>query len=254
MTQVKNEPDTNLDVRLQDQTSEIIDLYMLNLDDAINLTLSQGQSIDDKTITVTDATGVLDTGVHAIDISENGRKFQAIVTDVTGLVITFNTPLDMDITTNAIVQIAGWNLAVDGSTTMKKFSTAPPKGVSWDITRILLAMESTASMDDSTFGPLDALTNGVVLRKVGGITKNIFTVTNNGGLAERMYDVTYPTKVPAGVYAMRARRTFAGQDKNGVTIRLNGDTGDKLEFLISDDLADSTFTKFVCVAQGHVVE
>lgn len=243
-----------LDVNIQDQTSELIDLYMLELSAAITPNLTQGSSIDDFSITVDSVAGILDTGVHGINISENGKTFQAIVTDVTGLVITFNTPLDIDITTDAIVEIALWNMAVDGSATSRIFYVAPPAGVKWDITRIIFGMTGTAAMDDTTFGPIGVLSKGVVLRIVNGRTKNIFISADNGGLAERMYDLSYPAKVPAGTYALRGRRTFAGQDKNGVVIRLDGDEGDRLEWIIQDDLLDPTFTKFACVAQGHVVE
>ena len=239
---------------LQDKRSEVVDIYMTNLDDAITPTLTQGQSIDDQTITVDDATGVLGTGVHAINISENGRTFQAIVTNVAGNVITFNAPLDMNITVDAVVQIALWNMNINGSVTKKYFSVSPPTGAKWDITRIIIGMTGESAMDDSTFGNLASLTNGVVLRRINGVLENIFVVQNNGGFAERCYDTEYPTKVPAGIYAFRARRTFAGQEKNGVVIRLDGDSNDRLEFIINDDLSDASFTKFACVVQGNVVE
>lgn len=240
------------DVFIQDQTTEVIDLYMIELDSAIEPTLTQEQKVDDKSITVDDTTGILDDGSHAINISENGRTFQAIVTDVTGLVVSFNAPLDMDITTSAVVQIAKWNMVVDGATTARHFFVQPPTGVKWDIVRIIIGMTGTATMDDSTFGPINSLTNGVVLRVTNGCKKNVFVVQDNGGFAERTFDAEYPTKVPAGIYAFRARRTFGGQAKNGVTIRLSDDC--KLEIIVEDDLEDSTFTKFACVVQGHVVE
>lgn len=252
-TRVVNETGTDLDVMLQDQTSEVIDLYAIDLENAITPTLTQGQDIGDKSITVDDATGILDTGVHAINISEDGRLFQAVVTDVTGLVVSFNAPLDIDITTSAVVKIAPWNMAVDGSSTPRYFAVSPPEGVTWDITRFIVGMTGTATMDDSKFGSLASLSNGVVLQIINGTTKNLMVVNDNGGFAERAYDATYPTKVPAGVYAFRVRKTYGGQDKMGVVIRLNGDDGDELRWLIQDDLLDATFTKFACTFQGHVV-
>jgi len=115
-------------------------------------------------------------------------------------------------------------------------------------------MTATAAMDDSKFGSLDALTNGVVLRKKNGEVKNIFVVSDNGGIAERCYDTDYPTKVPAEIYAFRARRTFGGQDKNGVVVRLDGSESEELQIIIQDALSGGTLTKFAVVAQGHVVE
>lgn len=239
-----------IDVAIQDQTTEIIDLYMVNLDDAVEPTVTATADIDDKMIEVDATTGI--TAGDAINISENGRTFQAIVSTFDATSITFNAPLDMPVTADAVVQVGKWNMVVDGSTAPKIYRVTPPVGATWDIVRLTIGMTATTAMDDSTFGPLTALTNGVVLRVVNGQTKNIFVVSDNGGLAERCYDATYPAKVPAGIYAFRAIRTFGGQDKNGVVVRLQ--EGDSLEFIIQDDLSDATFTKFACVVQGHAVQ
>lgn len=48
------------------------------------------------------------------------------------------------------------------------------------------------------------------------------------------------------------RRSFGGQDKNGVVIRVDGDLGESLELLIQDDLTG--LETFRIVVQGHVVE
>lgn len=48
------------------------------------------------------------------------------------------------------------------------------------------------------------------------------------------------------------RRSFAGQDKNGVVIRLNGDQGDEFQVIVQDNLTG--LTHFRTVVQGHVVE
>lgn len=250
---VLNNPYVPYNVILQDHTSEAVDLYMIDRDNAITPTITQVQAVDDTSITVDDVTGILDTGVHAINISEGGRTFQALVTDVTGLAVSFNAPLDMPLTTDAVVEIAPWNMVVNGSVTPRHFSVCPPAGVQWDVTRIMIGMTATAAMDDTTFGPLTSLAHGVVLRATDGIKKNLMVVSDNGGFAERAYDASYPTKVPAGSYAFRVRKTYAGQDKSGVAIRLNGSNGDCLEWIISDDLVDASFTKFSCVVQGHVV-
>lgn len=250
MNRAYNDEMKGIDVSIQDQSTEIVDLYMIDIDDAITPTVTEPASIDDKVITVDATTGI--TAGDAINISENGRTFQAIVFTVTDTTITFNAPLDMDITADAVVEVGKWNMAVDGSTVNKIYRVTPPAGATWDIVRITIGMTATTAMDDSTFGPLTALTNGVVLRVVDSYTKNIFVVSDNGGFAERCYDADYPTKVPSGIYAFRARRTFGGQDKNGVVVRLSA--GDSLEFIVQDDLSDATFTKFACVVQGHVVQ
>lgn len=240
------------DVYVQDQTTDIIDLYFIDHENAVELTLAEGASVDAKTVTVMDATGV--TAGDAIEFTENAHVMQAVVLDVTGAVITFNAPLDKALTTACVCVAGKWDMVVDGSTTTKTYSVKPPSGVKWDITRIMIGMTASATMDDSKFGSLTALTNGIVLRRSDSSNHNIFVASDNGGLAERMYDAEYPDKVPAGVYAFRARRTFAGQDKNGVVIRLDGDNGDELQLLIQDNLSGGTLTKFAVVAQGHEVD
>jgi len=54
------------------------------------------------------------------------------------------------------------------------------------------------------------------------------------------------------VYGFSYRRTFGGQDKNGVVVRLHGGTQDKLEIINQDDLTG--LNKLAHVSQGHVVQ
>lgn len=242
----------HIDVFIQDQTTDLVDLYMIDHANAVDLTLASAVEVDAKSVTVVDATGV--SAGDAIEFVENGHTMQAIVLSVVGTTINFNAPIDKPLTTACGCVAGKWNMIVDGSTTTRIFSIKPPPGIKWDITRVLFAMTATAVMDDSKFGSLTALTNGIVLRKTDSTKHNIFVASDNGGLAERMYDLTYPAKQPAGVYALRGRRTFGGQDKNGVVIRLDGDANDELQLLIQDDLSGGTLTKFALVAQGHEVD
>jgi hypothetical protein len=245
--------DRGLDVWVQDQTSEVIDLYMTNLDNAITPTVTATSAIDTFSIQVDSITGILTDGSHAINISENGRTFQSIVKSATGTTVTFKAPLDMNITTNAVVQIAKWNMNTNGSVTPTHFCVSPPTGVTWDITRIIGSIEDDAAMDSSTFGGLTSLSNGLVLRVTDGASKNIFVFYNNGGFAERAFDTKYDDRrSPQSVYGFSYRRTFGGQDKKGVVVRLHGDTQDKLEIINQDDL--TKLSKLAHVCQGHVVQ
>lgn len=245
--------DRGIDVWIQDQASEIIDLYMIELDNAITPNVTATSNIDSHSIEVDSIVGIAVDGSHAINISENGRTFQSIVLSALGTTVTFNSPLDMVVTTNAVVQIAKWNMNVNGSVTPMRFCVCPPVGVVWDITRIIGAIEDDAEMDSSTFGGITSLPKGVVLRITNGASKNIFIVYNNGGFAERSFDTKYDDRrSPLSVYGFSYRRTFAGQDKNGVAIRLHGDTQDKLEIINQDNL--TALSKLAHVCQGHVVQ
>ena len=110
-------------------------------------------------------------------------------------------------------------------------------------------------MDDGKFGGITGgLTNGIFFRVKNGTTKNIFNAKTNGDLAAHMFDLNYvdDTLGPSGQYGLRGRRTFGGQSKNGVVIRLNSETNDIFECVVQDDLTD--LTNFQIIVQGHIVE
>jgi len=241
------ESNNAIPINVQDQHSEPIDLYFCRT--VLTTNPTSAENIDSKTVTVASVVGA--SVGDCINILENGRLFQALVQDITDSTITFNCPLDMAITTSAIVKVSKWNMNVDGSTTSSIYKIKPPTGVMWDINRIIVGMLDDVAMDDSKFGGITALTNGVVFRQLNHINKNLFVVSDNGGFRERSFDAQYLAKAPAGVYGFGVRKTFNGQDKSGVSIRLDGDNGDELEIIIQDNL--TALTKFACVAQGHVV-
>ena len=177
---------------------------------------------------------------------------QAIVKSISGKNITINVPLDYNFTTNAKVIFCEWNMNYDGSNNTLYYTISPPENVTWDITRIIFSITDDAAMDSTTFGGIASLPNGVVLRVKDDNYKNIFVVSDNGGFAERAYDVTYDDRrSPVSEYGFRVRRTFSGQDKDGVVIRLNGSKNEELQLIIQDDLTD--ITKFAANVQGHIV-
>lgn len=237
-----------LDVNIQDQTTDIIDYYMCK--SLIDLELSEDAIIDENTVNVVDATGV-NTGSY-VCIQEGPRAFQAQILSVSVNELTLDTPLDYPFTTAASIANRTPDMNVNGSLTKQSFTLAPTAGVKWDVTRIIFVMTHTSSGSDDKFGNLDALTNGIVLRKSDGIHHTIFNAKTNGDLRERMYDLNYAAAIGQAKDSTSGRRSFAGQDKNGVTIRLDGDEDDKLELLIQDDLL--LLSSFRIIAQGHVVE
>jgi len=244
---MKLESNGSLPVSIQDQSSEIIDLYFCRI--LGTTTVASPITIDAKQVTVASNSGAAQ--YDCIEISEDGHVFQALVTAISGNNISFNAPTDIAFSTNAVVKFGEWNMNYDGSGATLIYTIMPPAGVKWDICRIIFGMLDDVAMDDGKFGGISPLTNGLVLRIKNGVTKNIFIVSDNGGLRERSFDVQYIDKAPAGQYGFGCRRTFNGQEKNGVVIRLDGDTNDQLQILIQDNL--TAITKLACVAQGHLV-
>lgn len=247
-----------LDVNIQDQTTEIIDLHLSQLVQEIDIVTNT--SIGDSTITISSAAEPTDG--NNICLKEGTAFYQghiiSHVANASNWDVTLDTPLDFAFTTEGGCSERIENLAVDGSITPQSFFVSPKglaSGTKWDITRILGVIVDAEAMDDSKFGGITGgLTKGVVFRKKDGVYKNIFAVRTNGDLAAHMYDVTYTdaTRGPAGNESLRFRRTFGGQDKAGVVIRLDADSNDEFECIIQDDLTE--LVDFQIIAQGHVVE
>lgn len=238
-----------LDVNVQDQSTDIVDYYLCKY--IRDLSLSIDAVVNEYTITVADAT-LVSVGSY-VCLQENSRAFQAQILSIAGNVLTLDTPLDYGFTTSASAQERTPDLNLDGSVTPISASLQPAPGTKWDITRILLVMTHTSAGDDARFGNIEnGLTKGIVLRKSDGIHHTIFNAKNNGDIRIRAFDVVYSDKAGGGLFSTSMRRSFAGQDKNGVVMRLDGDSNEKIEVLIQDDL--SSLSSFKVVAQGHVVQ
>jgi len=249
-------------VNIQDQHTEIIDLVLHRELD--NVTLNQTYSIGDTSIII-ETTGVTPTAGHTVCFKELSAFYQANIIAVTPIAgnfynVTLDTPLDYSFSSNMNGCLSTTNMAIDGSVTPQTFHITPEglsDGEEWDITRIIfvLAGEGIGAQndkpDDGDFGVTSVLTNGIVLRSVNGVTKNIFNVKRNGEFRLRAYDVTYTDKSKAGLYSVGVRRSFSGTDKNGVTVRLTASSKDTIEVIIQDDLTEMFGMK--AVVQGHRV-
>lgn len=242
-------------INIQDQTSEIIDLHLTQIIDT--LTIDVNTAIDDVVVRISSDT--LPVVGNVVCFKEGTAFYQGEILAVslvagTQYDITLDTPLDYAYTTAGGCSLRSEDLNVNGSVTKQIFAISPANlqaGTKWDIVRIIFVITDDVVMDDEKFGGLTALTNGIVLRRVDGTYKNIFNVKTNADFIAHSYDVDYSAKAPAGFYGFRCRRTFGGQDKNGVVIRLDADTSDELQVIVQDDL--SALTRFHVIVQGHVV-
>lgn len=238
-----------LDVNIQDQNTRSLDLFFVT-DLAASTTPSVAISIDDVSITLTSTTGFASGVMVKIEEGDTfyyGTQLGAAV----GSVITLDTPVDSDFTTAAIITPTSNNMAVDGSVTPVVFKINPPGDtIIMDVVRIIGYIQDGSVMDDGKFGGLTALTNGCYMRKSDGIIQNYWNVKSNGELALLGYDLSYSDAAPGGSYGARFRVTYAGQDKHGVTIRLDPD--ERLELVVQDNLTG--LEVFHVISAGHVVE
>ncbi len=233
----------NLHVQSFSGFTKMVDHHMhieLNI-----ITLASDTAIDDRTITL-QAGHSLVVG-NCIHLKEDTRFYQGTVLTVVTNTITLDMPLDFAFTTAASGQRCTQSLNVNGSAAEQIAHINPPAGAIWNIIRLIIHITDGTAMDNSTFGGISALTNGIVLRVKNGFYSNVFNIKNNGDFIEHSFDVAYDDKAPAGTFGFRARTTFAGLDKRGVIVRLT-DT-DELQLLINDDL--TALLDFAIVAQGH---
>lgn len=260
MTNIVGNGNHARDVNIQDQTTEIIDLHLTRfLDD---LTLLAPLSVDDTSASI-ETTGV----VPAIDDTvclkdKDGVAFYqgniVAVSPIAGnqYTVTLDTPLDAPFSVLDGCSLRSDDLAVSGALgSPVEFTVSPfglAAGTEWDITRIIINIFGTLTMDDGLFGDQPALTNGVIIRTDDGVTKNIFNAKTNGDFAAHAFDVVYAPKAPAGQTAFRVRRTFGGQDKNGVVARLKTDESDGFKILVQDDITG--LVRMTAIAQGHIVD
>ena len=240
-----------LDVSIQDQSSPIVNLY-LHKDISGTYSINTNTTADTRTIII-DST-VAPVAGNIVCLKEGLRFYQATVLSFTGTnpyTLTVDSPLDYAFTTAALLHLGSKDIAVDGSTTTAIFAISPKAGVKWDLTRFEITLNTTAAPKDDYFGDTNVgvLTNGIILRQKDGGNYNVFNVKTNLDLQTNCNDLQYLDK--ASGFGVSAHRIFAGQENDGVVIRLDGDAADELQLLISDDL--SSLVSGSSLIRGHVV-
>ncbi len=209
-------------------------------------TISSSTNIDDVVLNVVSSAGVVVD--QAITIYEGVNMFQSLVTGITGTTITISSPLDFAFTTLALVECGDWNLAVDGSITPQVYKIKIPTITTAHIHTVNISILDSSDMDDSTFGGLPQLTNGILFRFVDTIEKNLALIVNNIGFWESGFDTNYADKAPAGQYGFKARRDI--WKANGTVLQLIGSTNDEFQIHVRDDLTGLDL--LACTINGHM--
>ena len=204
----------------------------------------------DRSFTVDDATGFAELDRIQIMNGVVEPQFPTIL-DITGNVITIDRPIDLNYTTADGIRKIFTNLAVDGSVTPQAFRiTGEQSTALTQITRVLFEMSHSGSGDLGTFGGIDALTNGVIVRVFKGqfnFWKTIANWRTNGDIKRDMGLVTFDDRSGGnGVHGTSGLVSFLDF---GMVGEYDPDAGDFLEILIQDDLSD--LDSFTVNAQGH---
>jgi hypothetical protein len=252
MSSRHNEPVGTQDVAIQDQTTPLI-IASFSKEIAAT-TLSVLAVLDERTITVTSPTGfVIGQYLSIFNIAAN-RFYLANIINVVGSVVTLDSPLDFAYPVGSFVTGGNENMNVNGSVTPVIFgvrNTDEQIGSEFDITRIIFHCETDTAVDLSKFGDIaGGIANGIVMRKVDGVQRNIFNAKTNGKLKGMMFD--FDPEVAQGNQqdGFTGRMTFGGQNKMGVVIRLK--QGEDLQLIIQDDL--TSLQLLTITVEGHIVE
>ena len=197
-------------------------------------TVASGLTVDTLNYTFTANSGHGLVASDEILLISTDRSFYAVVITAGATQIVVDRPIDFIYPAGIALEI-NTNMAVDGSITPVIFKAQAGLTPNF-IRRVIVTMTDNASMDDTTFGGIPALSNGLVMRFVNSFQKTIFNFKNNGDFAQWAYDLAYSDKRPAGDYGVRSRITFGGLEKHGVVLELSGN--DEVQFVVQDDLTD----------------
>jgi hypothetical protein len=131
----------------------------------------------------------------------------------------------------------------------QEYFTGPAPGEVWHLTRLLFEMTHATAGDLGKFGNLTALTNGAVLRaRINGQYGTFTNWKTNSNMKTDMFDVEFDLRSGGGGdYGTSGRGTFK---EAGAIIRLDGDTDDRVELYIQDDI--SGLITYTMKLQGHL--
>lgn len=204
-------------------------------------------------ISITVTNGTLFTALSYIQI-ENGvieTTFPQI-TSIAGNVLNLDRPVDNAFSIGDTVEEVNFNMSVAGTISAPiSFRIIPDLDQIWHVHGFGLTMLLNSAWDDSNFGDLAALPNGVVIRAYNGLANQHRTFTlwkTNADIGLDTGTLKDKAKAPSGLYGLSADGDIAG--RSGAIPELNGANGDYLEMLIQDDL--SGLVDYVIKVQGHV--
>lgn len=257
-------PKGGLDVNIQDQTTPPIE-YFLSYKGA-SFVLANDINAGDNTFIAVDVSP-LEGGCY-IEIYTASRMYQAEVLSIDAPSNTFrtDTPIGFDCVTapgqeNSVVSsdrvcvdLSSTNVPNGTLDTPTEFSMKAPSGVSWDLTRLTIDMILASTGDDGKFGDQVALINGIYFGREGNdFTGYLVNIKDNAGFRSTAYDVQYTVRSGGGGDAgMAVRKSFSGQDKYGVAIRLEGKKNDTFFCRTQDTLTG--LGRFRIKVMGHLVD
>jgi len=240
--------DYHLDVHVADTHHKMWNHYF-SFEPGITDTTNGITAIDSKTIILNDATGFNAGDKISLHIGTvHTHSYREIISIATNT-LTIDAGVDTALPDGSQIDQKTFNMAVDGSTP-QVFAMHPSGTEIIHITRMLIEIVHSAAGDDSKFGGIAALTNGIHVRKNVNNGESYETLAiwkANKDLKEDMYDVTYGAKAGGGANSTTGRWSL--RTGSGAIISLDASNNEFIECVIQDDLTD--LTDFQIKMQGH---
>lgn len=241
-------------VEIMDRTTKPVDAFFARSLSTFTISIATGISGIDAgslvyTLTATAGHGIAPGDEIILLDTIASREFFAVVIGVVVNVITVDRPIDHIFPLTTLGRIVSTAMNIDGSVTPVIFSVRAGS-IPTDIIRYLIGITDNLAMDNSKFGGIAALTNGLVFRVYNGYQKTVFCFKTNGEIKNFSFDAVYDDRAGAGLFGFYSRISFGGQDKHGVVMRISGT--DVLQWVVQDDL--TALSSLTVTAQGHDTE
>lgn len=247
ITSITTEPGESVDVFIQDQTTPPIQYYLMN-ELKTDITLTSDIAVDDTVISVSAGHGFTGTGEYMV-IRSGQSYIQSKVISVATNDITIQIPSNQIYTVaNTEVLRGNIEMNVNGSVTPVVFRFPATGTEPVDIKTIIVNIHSNTASDDSKFGDLVALTNGLLARKIDNLITNLGIFIRNGDFREYGANINYTDKAGGGDFSTVV--TFDMLEIYGVVIRLDPTTNDQFTALVQDNL--STLTRVRISVMGQI--
>lgn len=227
-----------LDVYINDQTTPPIQYYLMR-EDKTDITLTSAIVTGDDIINVSSGHGFTATG-EFVAVFDNNRFMQCKVKAVNTNAISLQIPATHDFSEASVVVRGSIGMNVNGSITPQEFVFNLRRCiVPVDIDTYIIKIVHATEADDSKFGNITALANGVLFRKQNDLRQNLGNYQANSDFKEFGASVEYTSKAGGGAYGTSIvsdiRNTY------GVVIRVRPNDNEILEAIVRDDL--SSFSK-----------
>lgn len=235
-----------INIGVQDQITSPFQ-YFLMREDKIDITLTVPAALDDTVLNVSAGHGFTGTGEYLCAF-EGSRFIQSEVKSVATNAITLALPLAFDLTTSAIIIRGSIDMNINGAVSPQSFICQIRDSiVPIDVTAVSIGIVHATAADDSLFGDISALGNGLFFRQYNSRITNFGNFKANGDFFNYGGEITYSDKAGGGEFSTNI--DFFIRDVYGVVVRLDPMLNDKFLSQVRDDL--SALSRVRISLKGH---